>query len=284
MTQSKFVGMLRLFRFELPFAAGVCVILGELLALGALPPLREIILGFLSVFFISAAALILNDALDVEIDKVNAPERPIPSGLVSVQEVILLASIVTGLGFITSLMLGPLALVTAVVVWFVGFLYNWRFKKTGLPGNLMVNFSVGMTLVFGGIAVGQPFEKVVWAFAVMVFLISLGEEIAGDAMDVEGDRQAGSRSLAVVLGREQALRVSAASFLLVIAASFVPFVFGWVGWIYFIPLALMDAAIVYGVSKLLDARIPNRGVYIRWIYMSGLGAILIFIVMKLVGG
>jgi 4-hydroxybenzoate polyprenyltransferase and related prenyltransferases len=87
----------------------------------------------------------------------------------------------------------------------VGFLYNWWLKKAGLIGNLMVSFSVGMTFIFGGIAVNKPFETIVWFFAIIVMLIDLGEEIAADAMDIEGDSQAGSRSLALILGRENAL-------------------------------------------------------------------------------
>lgn len=74
MFKRKLWDLFRLFRFELPFAAGVSVILGELLALGQLPTAREIILGFLSVFFISAAALIINDYFDLESDKINAPD------------------------------------------------------------------------------------------------------------------------------------------------------------------------------------------------------------------
>ena len=53
----------------------------------------------------------------------------------------------------------------------------------------MVSFSVGMTFVFGGIAVGKPFEIIVWFFAIITMLIDLGEEIAANAMDIEGDRQ-----------------------------------------------------------------------------------------------
>ena len=66
MQRSKIQGLFTLFRFELPFTAGVCLIFGELLALGRLPSTREMVLGFLSVFCISAAALILNDYFDTE--------------------------------------------------------------------------------------------------------------------------------------------------------------------------------------------------------------------------
>jgi len=282
MFRTRMLGLFRLFRFELPFAAGVCVVLGELLALGEIPTATEIVPGFLSFFFISAAALILNDYFDIEIDRINAPERPLPAGLVTEQDVVVLSIAVTILGFITGYLISPEALLVVILVWAVGFLYNWRFKKAGFIGNLMVSFSVGMTFVFGGIAVGKPFETIVWFFAVIVMLVDLGEEIAADAMDIEGDRQAGSRSIALVFGRENAFKISAAIFLLVIVASILPFFLGWLEWIYLFPILLMDAVILYSTRKLLDSRIANRRIYIRWIYLSGLVAFLIFIIIRMV--
>ncbi|HEY3291224.1 MAG TPA: hypothetical protein VGK87_13935 [Anaerolineae bacterium] len=50
MLKRKLTGLMRLFRFELPFAAGVCVVLGELLASGKVPAIKEFVFGFLSVF------------------------------------------------------------------------------------------------------------------------------------------------------------------------------------------------------------------------------------------
>jgi len=278
----KIIGLFRLFRFELPFTAGVCVVLGELLALGKFPTAAQVASGFLSVFFISATSLILNDYFDIESDKINAPERPLPAGLVTKRDVVLLSIVVTMLGFITSSLISLEALAVIILAWVVGFFYNWRFKKAGIIGNLMVSFSVGMTFIFGGIVIGKPFEKLVWSFAIMVLLINLGEEIAADAIDVEGDRQAGSRSLAVMFGSENALKISGAVFLLVIIISALPFLLGWLDWIYLFPILLMDAVILYSTSKLLDSRTANRRIYIRWIYLSGLMALLIFIAIRLV--
>jgi geranylgeranylglycerol-phosphate geranylgeranyltransferase len=282
MFRTRIIGLFRLFRFELPFTAGVCVILGELLALGKLPTTTEIVLGFLSIFFISASSLVLNDYFDIESDKINAPERPLPAGLVTERDVVLLSILVTMLGFITGYLISLEALLVVILVWIVGFLYNWRFKKAGFIGNVMVSFSVGMTFVFGGIAVDKPFEIIVWFFAIITMLIDLGEEIAADAMDIEGDRQAGSRSLALVLGRENALKISGVTFSLVIVASSLPFLLGWLEWIYLFPFLLMDVVILYSTSKLLDSRIANRRIYIRWIYLSGLVAFLVFIIIRIV--
>jgi len=57
----------------------------------------------------------------------------------------------------------------------------------------------------------KPFEIIVCFFAILVTLIDFGEEIAADAMDIEGDRKVGSRSLAPVLGRENVLKISGAT-------------------------------------------------------------------------
>ena len=280
MFRNKLSGLFRLFRFELPFAAGVCVILGELLALGKVPTIWEMALGFLSVFLISATSLILNDYFDLESDRINAPERPIPSGVVTKREVVFLSIAVTVLGFLAGGLLSFQALLVVILTWVVGFLYNWRFKKTGLPGNLMVSFSVGMTFIFGGIAVGKPFEVTVWFFGMLALLINLGEEIAADAMDVDGDRKAGSRSLPVLMGRENAIRISATLFFLVIVISILPFVLGWTEWIYALPFLFMDGMILFSTIKLLDSKRANRRMYIRWIYLSASLAILIVIVIR----
>ncbi|HEY3310456.1 MAG TPA: UbiA family prenyltransferase [Anaerolineales bacterium] len=280
MSALKLQGLLRLFRFELPFAAGVCVVLGEILAYGKIPGASQVILGFLSIFLISASALILNDYFDIETDKINAPERPLPSGLVTEREALALAGMVTLLGSILAWMISTVALWVVILTWVTGFLYNWRFKKAGFVGNLMVTFSVGMTFIFGGIAVGRPLEKIVWVFALMVMLVDLGEEIAADAMDMEGDCQAGSRSLAVLYGREKALKISAVIFFLVIVTSLVPFFCGWLDWIYLFPLLMMDAVILYATRKLLDENVANKRKYIRWIYLSGSAALVIFIVIR----
>jgi geranylgeranylglycerol-phosphate geranylgeranyltransferase len=280
--KTRLLGLWRLLRFELPFTAGVCVILGELLALGRFPAIPEIALGFLSIFCVSATALILNDYFDIEIDRINSPDRPLPAGLVAPRDVVIFSIIVTLLGFCTGYLISIWAFFALVFVWAVGFLYNWRFKRAGLVGNLMVSFSVGMTFVFGGIAVDRPSEGIVWFFAVWTMLINLGEEIAADAMDVEGDRKAGSRSLAVVLGQKRALRISGAIFILVVIASFLPFLLRWLEWVYLLPLLLTDAVILYSTSRLLDAKAATPRAYIRWIYLSGLCTLLIFITMRMV--
>ena len=281
MTRTRILGLIRLFRFELPFSAAVCVILGEFLGAGEVPGLTELILGSLSYFFISATALILNDLFDLEIDRVNAPGRPLPSGMVTKRDVIVLSMVVALLGLICAALIGTTEFLVVLVVWVVGVAYNWRFKRTGLIGNLMVAFSVGSTFVFGGIVVGHPTDIVVWWFGVIAFLMDLGEEIAADAMDMEGDALIGSRSLAIVLGQRKALMISGSLFSALVVVSILPFVFAWLPLAYLAPIVLMDTIILYSTFRLLSPNPRNPRKYIRWIYLGATFAIVVVILMQL---
>ncbi len=275
----KIRSIVQLFRPELPLAAGLCVVLGELLALGALPPLRELVFGFGCGFLLSASALIANDYFDFEVDRINAPRRPLPSGGVSRREVMALALVTALGGLAAAWVLNPLALGISVPVWLMGFLYNWKLKAAGLWGNLIVSGSVGMTFILGGIAVGQPWNPLVWVFALIAFCFDLAEEIAGDAMDIEGDRQRGSKSIAIMRGKQTALRLSAMLFGLVILLTFLPVVWGGLGAPYLLPIALNDILIVVFLIGLLKSQTPQEGRrMMRRLYLTASFALLVFLI------
>jgi geranylgeranylglycerol-phosphate geranylgeranyltransferase len=280
---NKIKGLLRLLRFELPFSAGVCVVMGQILALGKFASVPETTFGFLSVFFISASILVLNDYFDVETDKLNAPHRPIPSNMVTPSEALLLSIILMLFGLILSFLISVIALLISIILFIIGFLYNRNYKKSGLPGNLMVSFSVGMTFIYGGVSVGLSFNNIVWLFGVIAALINLGEEIAADAMDMQGDLLINSNSLAIKYGKPVALRISSYIFFFVILLTSVPFILRWLPAIYLAPIAIMDVSIAYSSFRLLKSgNKKNAGrKYIRWLYLGATLGLLVFILMRL---
>jgi geranylgeranylglycerol-phosphate geranylgeranyltransferase len=275
----KIRGVIQIFRPELPFAAGICVVLGEIVALGNFSPLREIILGFICGFFISGSAIVLNDYFDLEVDKVNAPNRPLPAGVISPSEAILLTIAATFIGLLASFWLGMSVFLVCVIFWLIGFLYNWKFKEAGLLGNLMVSSSVAITFIIGGIAVAQPWNKIVWCFGLMAFFIDLGEEIAGDAMDIEGDKKRDSKSIAIMRGRNFALVISSSLFGLVVLISFIPVIFGWLGASYLVMIFITDILIIVFTIRLLKSKTSKEGVKsMRGIYLGALVGMLAFII------
>jgi len=274
----KIKAIIQIFRPELPFAAGVCVVLGEIIASGLFPPWRNLVLGFSCGFFISGSAIVLNDYFDLEVDRINTPNRPLPAGIISPAGAIILAIAATLIGMLAAFLMGVPALVLCIVFWSIGFLYNWKFKEAGLIGNLMVSSSVGITFILGGMAVGEPWNKIVWCFALIGFLIDLGEEIAGDAMDMEGDKKRGSRSIALVRGKRFALGISASLFGLVVLISLIPVIFGWLGVSYLLMIFITDILIIVFTIRLLKSETSAEGVKsMRGIYLGALVGMLAFL-------
>ncbi len=279
----KIKGLIKLIRFELPLAAGICVVMGQILALGEFASVVTTIFGFLSVFLISASILVMNDYFDVETDKVNAPDRPIPSNLVSPGIALFLSIFLLLTGLLLSYLLSIITFLISILLALIGFLYNRYFKKSGLPGNLMVSFSVGTTFIYGGASVGQPFHQAVIFFGLIALLIDLGEEIAADAMDMKGDLLIDSNSLAIKYGKKSALKISGTIFLLVVLLSFIPFVLNWFPLFYLVPIGIMDIAIAYSTFKLLNSEGEEGRKHIRWLYLGATFGLVVFIVLKIIG-
>lgn len=279
----KLKGLLTLLRPELPFSAGVCVVLGQLFALGKFGSAAATLKSFSSIFVISASILVFNDYIDVETDRINAPHRPIPSNAVTSSETLALSIVLLMAGLLLGCLINIIAFVSAAMLAVVGFLYNVKFKKSGLPGNMMVSFSVGMTFIYGGFSVGRFYSKTAWFFGIIAALIDLGEEIAADAMDAEGDRLIGSRSLAIMYGRKTALAVSESIFLLVIFLSAVPFVLRWFPPLYLGPILIMDGAIGYYAFHLWSSDNEQGRKHIRRLYLGAAFGLLMFLAMRLVG-
>jgi len=274
---------LQLIRPELPISAGICVIVGQTIASGKLPALQAMALGFALGFFLSSSAMIFNDLFDVEVDRINTPEKPIPSGRITKREAIWLGILTAIIALGVSLIMHPVLWVLSLLMWGLGFLYNWKAKASGLMGNLIVSLNVGMTIIFGAISVRQINNSLVWIFAAIAFFFDLAEEIAGDAMDMEGDKQRDSRSLAILYGKKTALRVSSILFGIVILLSFVPVLIGETSLAYLLPIGLMDILIIFFTLRLLKSTNHDEGHRaMRGLYLSATLGLIAFILSRFV--
>lgn len=282
--QQKSLAMIQLIRPELPAAAGVCVVVGQAVAIGKLPPLPMIGLGFLLGFFLSGSAMVFNDYFDLEVDRVNSPQRPYASGRLSQSEMIALGGLTALVGLGVAWIIHPIAFILSLVTWVLGFLYNWKLKAAGLWGNLIVSISVAMTFILGGFSVGQAANPLLWIFALIAFVFDLAEEIAGDAMDMAGDQKRASKSIALIYGKRSALRISGLLFGVMVLLTFFPLFWGETSLAYLIPISIMDMVILYFTYKLLKSLTPQEGRgSMRNLYLSASFGLLIFIISRFVG-
>lgn len=216
---------------------GFAVIVGEVIAspifLG-----QAALYGFMTGFLLLAASMVLNDYFDREIDAINSPERPLPSGIVKPSEAVSFALILAAFGLLFAAYSGPWTLLIAFLSVCIMVAYNARVKKLGLLGNAFVSANVAVPFIYGGFAIGHP----TWSlgiFATLAFLSSMGREIMKGIVDVQGDSARGVRSVAATKGNSRAGKESALLILLAVALSVLPIILGLVS-LYYIPLVVIS--------------------------------------------
>lgn len=189
----KLVGYLRLMRPMNCFMMGMAVIVGATLANlnGIATAWMSLVYGFITGFTLTGASMAINDYFDREIDAVNEPKRPIPSGVIRLSEALVFALVLTLIGFATSYLTNtayPLCLVTAIFAWMVFVTYTTVGKRGGLPGNFLVSLCVSIPFVYGSIAITNEVRLNVLLFASIAFLSNTGREVTKGIVDVKGDK------------------------------------------------------------------------------------------------
>jgi len=216
----------------------------------------KILLACIVVFIITGAGNSINDYFDYKIDAINKPERPIPSGRISLNKAgfYSLALLLTGtiLAFIIGLLPGLIALSTSLLMVY----YAYSLKKKFLIGNIVISFLTGLTFVFGGGIVGEILTSIILGF--FPFLTTLAREIVKDMEDVEGDRMEGSTTLPIMRG----MRISSiiAAFFLILASLSSPILYYLrILTIFYIPLLIIAVIIFlyYASSILKDQSVKN---------------------------
>jgi chlorophyll synthase len=162
---------------------------------------------------VCATSQAANDWYDREVDAINEPHRPIPSGRIPGRWGLYIAILWTGLSLLLAQALGPWVLVAATLGLALAWAYSappLRLKQNGWWGNSAVGFAYEGLPWFTGAAVMTGALPNVWiiAFAVLYSIGAHGIMILNDFKAVEGDRRMGIRSLPAVMGEARASRLA----------------------------------------------------------------------------
>lgn len=219
---------------------GFAVIVGAALAsLSALiSSLPNLAYGFATGFMLTAASMAINDYYDREIDAVNEPNRPIPSGAVKPKEALAFASVLTAIGFSTGYLTSIFCLLTAVIAWLLFVTYTTVGKRSGLPGNFLVSACVAIPFVYGSVAIVNEVRLAVLIFALIAFLSNTGREVTKGIVDVRGDKTKNVKTLAVRYGEKRAAVAAAVFYLSSVLLSPTPLFLSLVSF-WFIPLVVL---------------------------------------------
>lgn len=156
----------------------------------------------------------INDFYDKDIDAINEPYRPIPSGAISIPQVIsqiwvlLLAGI--GVAYILDLWAGhsfPTITVLALGGSFVSYIYSappLKLKKNGWLGNYALGSSYIALPWWAGHALFGDLNPTIVILTLLYSFAGLGIAVVNDFKSVEGDKQLGLQSLPVMFGVQTA--------------------------------------------------------------------------------
>lgn len=204
---------------------------------------------------------VANDAFDADIDRVNKPRRPIPSGRMSTRSALVWYAILSlataGLAFVML----PRSLATIVLAWQVSlFIYARWLKRRWPAGNIAVAAISASALLGGAMAAGHARAAAI-PMAIAGAFVACRELVKG-AEDIDGDSTAGARTLAVVAGKNAAARTAAAAMLIVATLLPLPSVAGIYRPVYaVVMLVAVVPALVTGA--LTVARSREKGAFAR---------------------
>jgi len=256
----KAVGYLRLIRPVNCLMMGVAVIVGAVISKQNFEDIlfSNLVYGFITGFTLVAASMVINDFCDKDIDAINEPSRPIPSGLIKPEEALVFAAVLTAIGFVAAFLTNTanalatsLCFMTAIISWMVSVAYATVGKRTGLLGNFLVSACVAIPFIYGSLAVTNRIELNVLIFASMAFLSNTGREITKGIVDVRGDRTRSIQTLAVRYGKKTAASAATLFYLSAVLLSPLPWFLNRVS-IWFLPLvAITDFGLVASSVSLL---------------------------------
>ncbi len=211
---------------------------------GSVHPLLKLLLASLSGTLIAAGANAVNDVYDLDIDRINKPYRPLPSGRVQKQSAAVFSTVLFMLGIAAGACIHPTGLMIALMssVWL--FLYSARLKRTVLWGNFSVAFISGLAFIYGGLAIGRWKQALV--VGIFAFFYHFAREIIKDLEDVEGDRADGVVTLPIRHGVRTALFWASGLLALLIGLTFIPYFTGLFNRTYLIIVtAGVDSVLVF---------------------------------------
>jgi 4-hydroxybenzoate polyprenyltransferase len=161
---------------------------------------------------LNAASNAINQIYDLNIDRVNKPKRPLPSGTLSMGEAWALTLFAFVVAWVLAWLAAPggrrecfwIVLFTSVLVW----AYSappLRTKRHGIWANVTIAIPRGLLLkVAGWSTVKTVFGLEPWFIGTIFGLFVLGASSTKDFADIEGDRADGCQTLPILYGVKKA--------------------------------------------------------------------------------
>ena len=180
------------------------------------------VIGLTMAAVLNAASNALNQIYDLEIDRVNKPKRPLPSGRLPLRDAWMFTYLTYAIAIVLAWFVQPggrhecfwiVLVATAITI-----LYSvppFRTKRLGIWANVTIAIPRGVLLkVAGWSSVKTVFGAEPWYIGAIFGLFLLGASTTKDFADMEGDARGGCRTLPIIYGVRRAAWMISPSFVI----------------------------------------------------------------------
>jgi 4-hydroxybenzoate polyprenyltransferase len=182
----------------------------------------KIAIGGLGAALLNVASNSVNQIYDIEVDRINKPERPLPAGEITIPQawVVTISTYAMALG--CAWIVNELLLIIVAFTAFLTYAYSgppFRTKRHWAFANITIAIPRGFLLPLAGWACvwgsaefasfGAPIPSDIWTFAAASAAFVVGAASTKDFADLKGDEAGGCITLPLRVGVERAVKIIA---------------------------------------------------------------------------
>jgi geranylgeranylglycerol-phosphate geranylgeranyltransferase len=244
------------------------------------------LLIFFSMAFITSAGFAINDYFDRESDAVIKPKRPIPSGALSLKQVVAISGVLFTLGLIMAFFINWLSFAIIAVDSLLLLIYSTLVKrKSGFVANVLVGVLTGTAFMYGEATISGTVSLISLSLYPIAFG-TIGGNVLRDILSIEGDSKIGYPTLPQKIGSVNSVKVAALFFTLTGLLAPLPYFIGKFTVYYLPPILLWSVLLIYCSIRLATSAssLSNVHKYERIVTMSMILLPLALIIEATLGG
>lgn len=146
---------------------------------------ENVLLLALATMGLYGGGIVFNDIFDLKLDKIERPERVIPSGKISLKNATTFGTILLSIGILVAFLNNNISGIIAIIIAISALLYDKYGKHYNLFGPLNMGFCRGANLILG-ISIFAPEVAIYWPMGIIpiiyiaaITMISRGEVTGG---------------------------------------------------------------------------------------------------------
>ncbi|MDL5029412.1 4-hydroxybenzoate octaprenyltransferase [Vibrio gigantis] len=173
-----------------------------IIAAQGMPDFDVLVVFVLGVVLMRSAGCVINDFADRKVDGhvKRTKQRPLPSGLVSSKEAILLFLVLAVVSFLLVLTMNPLTIKLSFIGVGLAFIYPFMKRFTHLP-QIFLGLAFSWAIPMAWAAQTNELPSVVWFIFVINALWTIAYDTQYAMVDRDDDLKIGIKSTAILFGR-----------------------------------------------------------------------------------